>query len=151
MTPGAVDGPPAKVPMPRVGVGVIVENRDGLILVGRRLGTHAPYVSILGGHLETGETFHEAACRETLEETGLVIRSSRVVALTNNLETFAAEGVHYVSVILHTSDFDGEPALLEPDRCEGWFWADPADLPLPHFEPSRIGVRCWLEGRFTGE
>lgn len=134
-----------------VGVGVIIENSEGFILVGRRMGGHAPFFSILGGHLEAGETFAGAACRETLEEAGIVIASPRVVALTNNLETFAAEGLHYVSVILHTSVFEGEPRLMEPDRCEGWRWVDPSDLPEPHFEPSRIGVKCWLEGRFVEE
>jgi len=129
---------------PRVGVGLIVENSDGKILVGRRLGGHAPYYSILGGHLELGETFEAAVIREALEEAGIQVENPRFITVTNNLETFRSEGVHYISIIMHTDAFTGQPRLLEPDRCEGWQWVDPHDLPEPHFEPSRLGVGEWL-------
>ena len=39
----------------QVGVGIIVVNHQGHILVGERCGQHAPYWSIPGGHLEAGE------------------------------------------------------------------------------------------------
>ncbi len=38
-------------------VGVIVENAQGEVLVGRRTGSHAPKHSIPGGSLEIGENF----------------------------------------------------------------------------------------------
>ncbi|PKK88753.1 MAG: ADP-ribose pyrophosphatase [Candidatus Wallbacteria bacterium HGW-Wallbacteria-1] len=132
---------------PRVGVGLIIENRDGKILVGRRIGSHAPHYSILGGHLELGETFEAAATREALEETGLQIENPVFITVTNNLETFQNEGVHYISIIMHTDSFTGIPKLMEPDRCEGWQWVDPESLPEPHFEPSRIGIEEWLRQR----
>lgn len=39
---------------PRVGVGVILTNAQGQVLLGKRKGSHAPYWSIPGGHLELG-------------------------------------------------------------------------------------------------
>ena len=44
----------------KVGVGVIIQNADGKILIGKRKGSHAPFYSIPGGHLENGESFEEA-------------------------------------------------------------------------------------------
>ena len=44
-------------PYPRVGVGVILVNHQGQVLLGKRKGSHAPYWSIAGGHLELGESF----------------------------------------------------------------------------------------------
>lgn len=41
---------------PRVGVGVILTNSQGQVLLGKRKGSHAPYWSIAGGHLELGES-----------------------------------------------------------------------------------------------
>jgi len=73
---------------PKVGVGVIIENNEGKILIGKRLNSLAPYYSIPGGHLELGETFESAATREIKEETNLNIRDPKVIAVTNNLETF---------------------------------------------------------------
>ncbi|WP_368165515.1 NUDIX hydrolase [Aeromonas sp. R6-2] len=130
---------------PRVGVGVILESPSGQILMGRRKGSHAPYWSIPGGHLECGETFETAAAREIEEETGLRIEAPRVVALTNNLDTWRESGLHYISVILHAR-VDGEPELREPDKCEGWCWCDPRALPEPLFDACRQGVAAWLAG-----
>ncbi|WP_339058684.1 NUDIX hydrolase [Aeromonas jandaei] len=133
-------------PYPRVGVGVILTNRDGLVLLGKRKGSHAPYWFIPGGHLELGESFESAAIREVAEETGLAISAPEVVAVTNNLETWRESGLHYISVTLHARA-DGEPQLLEPEKCEGWVWCDPRALPEPHFDASRQSIACWLAGR----
>ncbi len=83
-----------------VGVGVIIVNQQGEVLLGKRCGQHAPYWSIPGGHMEAGESFEQAAQREILEETGLYINEMHVVALCNNLATWRAEGKHTVSVCL---------------------------------------------------
>jgi len=51
---------------PKVGVGIIIQNTKKEILIGKRIGSHAPFYSIPGGHLENGETFEEAAIKEIL-------------------------------------------------------------------------------------
>ncbi|MGL5030843.1 MAG: nucleotide triphosphate diphosphatase NUDT15 [Aeromonas sp.] len=130
---------------PRVGVGVILLNDQGWVLVGRRKGSHAPYWSIPGGHLELGESFEAAGIREVAEETGLQISSPTVVALTNNLATWRESGLHYISVTL-LAQAKGDPQLLEPDKCEEWIWCDPTMLPEPHFDASRQSIACWLAG-----
>lgn len=131
---------------PRVGLGVIVVNEEGKILVGKRRGSHAPHYSIPGGALELGESFEDGAKREVAEETGLVINNPKVVAVVNNLETYKSEGVHFVSAILLAESFEGTPKLVEPDKCEEWLWCDPANLPEPHFYASRVGIECWKNG-----
>jgi 8-oxo-dGTP diphosphatase len=133
---------------PRVGIGVILVNHTGQILIGKRKGHHAPYFSIPGGHLECGETFEEAAIREMKEETNLDISTPKVLCITNNLCTYREEGKHVVSVCLVATAFSGELQLMEPDKCEGWQWCDPLELPMPHFEASRLAVACYLEQCF---
>ena len=71
------------------GVGVIIVNPQGEILLGKRCGPHAPFWSIPGGHLEAGETFEQCAQREIAEETGLLIDPPRFVGVSNNLQTGA--------------------------------------------------------------
>ena len=138
---------------PQVGVGVIIEDEtSGKVLIGRRIGSHAPYYSIPGGKLELGETFEDAAMREVGEETGLEIATPRVIAVTNNLETFRNEGVHFISVILHTTHFLGQVQVREPDKCSGWGWYYKRHLPEPHFDASRFAIRCLLDQKpFVGE
>ena len=136
------------MPQPRIGIGVIIENQNGEILVGKRKGSHAPYFSIPGGSLEIGETFESGAIREVLEETGLQISNPRVINVTNNLRTFRESGKHFVSVNLHTTQFTGTPQVMEPLKCEKWFWCDPNDLPKPHFDASEFAVACYLQETF---
>ena len=130
---------------PRVGLGVIVENDSGLILVGKRIGSHASYWSIPGGHLELGESFEAGAKRELKEEFDIDIEKPKVIAVTNNLRTYKTEGLHYISVILWAKNFRGEPRIMEPDKCAEFTWCDPHELPQPHFDASELGVQCWLE------
>ena len=133
---------------PRVGLGVIVVNQDGQILVHRLIGQHAPYYSIPGGLLEVGESFEAGAIRELHEECGIELQAPKVIALTNNLETYHSEGLHAVSVILLAKDYVGKPVLREPEKHSELLWVDPHHLPEPHFEASRLGVSCYLAGTF---
>jgi mutator protein MutT len=130
-----------------VGVGVIIVNKEGQILVGKRKGNYAPRYSIPGGHLELGETFEEAAIREVKEETGLEIKDPKVIAVTNNLETFQEEGRHYISLILIARKFKGKVGIFEKRKCQEWLWCDPHHLPIPHFDASRLGVECYISGQ----
>lgn len=129
---------------PRVGTGVIIVRNDGKVLFMKRKGSHAPYYSIPGGKLQLGETFEECVIREVQEELGMTINNPKVIAVTNNLQTYQEEGVHYISVILLATSFVGAPEIKEPDKCEEILWTDPTKLPLPHFDASQLGIECWL-------
>lgn len=133
---------------PILGVGIIIVNKEGNILVGKRIGGHAQKYSIPGGHLELGETFEQAAIREVKEETDLDIFSPKVISISNNIETFKEEGVHYVSVILVAKEYSGELKNMELTKCGGWNWVNPKELPEPHFDASALGVKSYLEGSF---
>lgn len=133
---------------PKVGIGVIIVNSDGRILVGKRINSHAPYYSIPGGHVEIGETFEDCAVREAKEETDLDIKNPEIIAVTNNLETYRNEGLHYVSIAMLATNFSGELKIMEPEKCGEWLWVDPNNLPMPHFDASRMAVECYLENVF---
>jgi ADP-ribose pyrophosphatase YjhB (NUDIX family) len=132
---------------PRIGMGIVLEH-EGRILVGLRRGWLKGLYSIPGGLLHPGETFEEGTIREIQEETGLHVIEPRVIAITNNLETFRETGRHHISVILWSDQFRGEPRVMEPEKCAGWSWCDPRALPEPHLEGSRKGVECLLGGAF---
>lgn len=84
-----------------------------------------------------------------LEETGLPITAPQLVSVCNDLETYAQSGRHYISLTLLARVNEGdEPVLREPDKCAGWIWCDPHQLPEPHFASSRDGISNWLAGRF---
>ncbi|PIP75863.1 ADP-ribose pyrophosphatase [Candidatus Kuenenbacteria bacterium CG_4_9_14_3_um_filter_39_14] len=133
---------------PKVGVGVIILDKEGKVLIGKRKGSHAPYYSIPGGSLDFSETFEGCARREVKEEANLSIKDPQVIAVTNNLETSRKEGVHYISVILLAKGFSGDLKIMETDKCEQWLWADPNNLPRPHFDASARAIKSYLAGKF---
>ncbi len=132
-----------------VGVGVIITNPQGQILLGKRSGQHAPYWSIFGGHLDLGETFEACAIREIAEEIGIEIDTPQLVGISNNLLTFQEEGKHTVSICMQV-EYSGDRAakIMEPEKCAQLMWASPDELPEPHFEASRNAIALWQSGQF---
>jgi 8-oxo-dGTP diphosphatase len=117
---------------PRVGVGVIVL-RDGLVLLGKRRGSHgAGTWALPGGHLEFGESVAQCAKRELEEETGLSLQAAVSGPYTSDV--FAAEAKHYVTLFVIGSA-RGEPQVREPGKCSAWQWFRWSDLPQPLFQP----------------
>jgi 8-oxo-dGTP diphosphatase len=130
---------------PKVGIGVLVF-KNGWVLLGKRKGTHAANVYAgPGGHLEHMESFAECASRETREETGIEIENIRFLCLTN-FKTYAPE--HYVDIGLVADWRNGQPKVLEPDKCEGWDWYDLDSLPPPLFEVEKNYIEAYKTGRY---
>ena len=124
---------------PQVGVGVLIL-REGKLLLGRRKGSHgAGDWSAPGGHLEFGESPEDCAQREVLAETGLVIGKLHNAALVSDI--FPDVNMHYITLLLVAHESQGEPQLMEPEKCEGWQWFEPNALPQPLFAP----LRTWIE------
>ena len=133
-----------------VGVGVVVHNKNGQVLVGKRMGNHAPHWSIFGGHLEMGETFEQCAIREIKEELGIDVSNPQIFGVSNNLHTYQAEGKHTISICISVeyNSENGAPRNMEPHKCEAITWVSPEDLPQPHFEASKNAIHMWMAGSF---
>lgn len=116
---------------PKVGVGVIII-KDNQILLGKRKNAHgAGFWAPPGGHLEFGESFEQCAKREVLEETGLDIKNIVQGPITNDI--FLDESKHYITVFMIAQHTQGEAQVLEPHKCEGWYWYNINNLPSPLF------------------
>ncbi len=116
---------------PRIGLGVIVLDRNK-ILLGKRKNTHAEGTwAPPGGHLEFGETPEQGAKRELFEETGLQAQGIRRGQWTND---FIGEK-HYVSLFMHVTSFSGTATVQEPEKCEKWQWFPLSNLPSCLFLP----------------
>ncbi|MFH0962347.1 MAG: NUDIX domain-containing protein [archaeon] len=136
-----------------VGVGVLVLNKDGKALLGRRNPDPKKATSLLkgagtwtlpGGKLDFGETFEQGAAREVLEETGIRVGKLKVICVNCD----RAEGIHFVTIGLLCEGFSGEPIVAEPEEIIEWRWFSLADLPAPLFPPSAKLIRNYLAKEF---
>lgn len=117
---------------PRVGVGIIVI-KEGKVLLGKRIGAHeSGCFSSPGGHLEFKETIEGCARRELAEEVGLKALSLKLGPWT---EDVINDEKHYISLFVFVTEFEGEPQLLEPHKCQGWDWYAWDELPSPLAKP----------------
>jgi len=118
-------------------MGVLVMRR-GRVLLGRRRGSHGEgYYAAPGGHIEFGESFEQAACREVLEETGMEIADLRLLSVGNYVFKREDGERHYIDVDFVCEAPIGEPQLKEPEKCDSWDWYDLDDLPQPLFIVTR--------------
>jgi 8-oxo-dGTP diphosphatase len=124
-------------------MGILVR-RDERVLLGRRRGSHgAGFYAAPGGHIEFGESFAAAARREVREETGLEITGLRLLSVGNYLFDGSR---HYVDVDFVCEAPHGEPQLCEPEKCEGWAWYEPDQLPEPLFIVTRRMIESLRSG-----
>lgn len=126
---------------PRVGIGVMIQNKEGEILLGLRKGSHgAGEWSFPGGHLEMGETVFETAKRETKEETGLDINKFELISVADEMRYLESDGKHYLNVGVKGLYEGGEPIVMETDKCEQWKWFNIDDLPTNIFESTELMI-----------
>ncbi len=70
---------------PLVGVGVLIQDDERYLLIKRAAEPDAGLWSVPGGMVELGERAAEAAKREALEETGLVVEIAGVLGVVDKI------------------------------------------------------------------
>ena len=115
---GSVAGPRE----PRPAVGAVVFHDGRVLLVRRGRPPAAGQWAIPGGRIEWGETLQQAAEREILEETGIVIRAGEPVYTFDSItrDTQGTIQFHYLIVDLAAEYLSGEPRPGDDAREARW-------------------------------
>lgn len=124
---------------PGVGVGVIVE-REGKVLLVRRVKHGAGSWSSPGGYVDLGEAPEHAAVRETREETGIRLAGATFLGVTNDVHP---DGKHNLTLWFAGWDPEGEATVVAPDETDAVDWFGWDALP----EPCYLPLRSYLDGR----
>ncbi len=113
-----------------VGVGVVLLDTLGRVFLAKRgpkASNEAGTWEFPGGRVERGERLAQAIKREMKEEYGITIEvDDQPFYVCDHI--IPDEGQHWLSPTFLGRIIEGEPTILEPDKCSAinWFW--PSEL-----------------------
>ncbi len=134
----------------KAGVGLIITNPEGEILLERR--SDNGRWGLPGGGMDPGESVTRTAVREAMEETGLAIRvteligvysdpaDGRVVTYPDNQDV-----KHLVDTVLGAEVLSGEMKISEESLELKWF--EPGTFPEDLIPPARRPLEDFVNGK----
>jgi mutator protein MutT len=129
---------------PRVGVGAVVLDQQGRILLQlRKKPPEANHWSIPGGRVEFMETVENAIVRELKEELGIVVEVVALLCVTNHI--VPSDDAHWVSPAFHVRVVSGEASNLEPHATKEMRWFPISELPAELTVTTRSALTAYLE------
>ncbi len=132
-------------PILMVGAAILVVDRQQRLLLMKRSdsGCWGPP----GGATEPGERVEEAAKRETLEETGLMIHSMNLFGVFSGPELYYkypnGDEVYNVTIVYLSRDFTGwsdQPVITLDHEHTEWGWFDKEHIPADISPPMRPSI-----------
>ncbi len=139
---------------PRVGVGIMILNERGEVLLGKRHDDAEKASSDLhgegtwtmpGGKLDFQETLIDGVIREVAEEIGVNIPKENLEVLC--VQDDMVPDNHYVTIGFICRDFKEEPRVMEPEEITEWKWYNLNSLPEKFYPPSAKMIKSFLENK----
>ena len=115
---------------PVVGVGAVVVDRGRVLLVKRARPPLAGEWSLPGGAVEIGETLSAALQREVLEETGYVVRATKLLAVHDKAKHDHPPAFWYVYKLFVLCELEGGAPTASHETLEVGFFGPTALPPL---------------------
>ena len=122
-------------PIIMAGACVIVRNEKGHLLLQKR--SDSLDWGTIGGALELGESFEEAAERELFEEAGLTADRFKFVTVLSGKDMYYkyphGDEVYNALVVFEAEGVRGEPVVNDEEGLELAYF--PPDQPIPNLNP----------------
>jgi ADP-ribose pyrophosphatase YjhB (NUDIX family) len=125
---------------PVVGVGAVIVQEGGVVLIKRRFEPLAGQWSLPGGTLELGETLEAGVAREIREETGLEVEVGPVIEVFDRILLDPDQRVRYHFVLIdYLCRPTGGTLVAGSDVAEAVL-ASPGELPRFRMTPKAVSV-----------
>ena len=122
----------------KVAAGVIVEQEGKVLLVRRKMKPRQALWTFPGGFVDFDETPAEAAVRECLEETGLVVEITNLLDVVGGQEH---EGGADIVIVYRARQIGGK--LQADDDVDRATFFSPGELPPLAFRATREALETW--------
>ncbi|MBU0998424.1 NUDIX domain-containing protein [Patescibacteria group bacterium] len=120
---------------------VVLNKKKDKVLLGKRINCFAAgTLGVPGGRAHRNEKLEATVKRELKEETSLISNNFKYIGVVRDVysdNTF----VHFAYLC---TDYKGEVALMEKDKCEGWEWYLFNKLPKNIFPAHKAAVEMCL-------
>lgn len=125
--------------------------KEGQVLLSRRFqtGYEDGNYSMPAGHLDGGETLTEAMVREAKEEVDVVVKREEL-ELKHTMHRKASNHER-VDFFFTAKNWQGEPKIMEPHKCDDLKWFPVNDLPQNIIPCVRQAIELILSDKFYSE
>jgi ADP-ribose pyrophosphatase YjhB (NUDIX family) len=130
---------------------VFIIFRDGnKVLLSKRANTahEDGNYSMVSGHVDAGESFIEAAMRESEEEAGVKFEAQNLKL--EYILHFTRPDRTYISTFLSVDTWQGEITNKEPEKCDDLAWFDIDNLPENTVDYVRFVIQEIQKGKNFG-
>ncbi len=119
--------------------------RDGKVLLQRRFqtGWQDGNYGVIAGHIDGNETIRHATIREAKEEAGIEVANDDLYVV-HTLHRMAENKKEYIDFFLTTEKWEGEPQIMEKDKCDDLQWFPLTALPENMVSYVRSGLEKYL-------
>lgn len=124
----------------------LILKKDNKVLLGRRKNTtyFDGWYGTPAGHIEAGELPIMAVIRETKEEIGISIDPKDVKQVHTMYRTAHDETGDRADYFFNAEKWEGEPKIMEPDKCDDLQWFEINKLPenlVPHEKDAILNIK----------
>nr|WP_255669109.1 NUDIX domain-containing protein [Aeromicrobium duanguangcaii] len=134
-----------------VAAAYVILRRGDEVLLQLRAGTgyRDGHWAVLAGHVDPGESVHEAAVREAYEEAGVTIDPADLRPLTaiHRFERGGPQVEQRLDAFFEVTGWTGEAGLQEADKAAEMRWFRLDDLPEPTVPHERDVLDLLAAGR----
>lgn len=116
----------------------LIITKENKILLQKRKGSKLwpGYYALPAGHIEKGENQYEALIREAKEELDISItikdiKKTYIVLRKNHFKIDNKLLEPYIDYYFEVEKYEGEPKIMEKDKCSELIWEKIENLPEP--------------------
>ncbi len=128
----------------RLGVFVILIQNNRVLLGKRKNAYKSSFYGFPGGRLKLTESLIDSAKRELLEEIGVEAIDLKYIGVIRELQ----EGYNFIHFGFVCNKYIGDIRTMEPDKCEGWEFYSPDQLPTKTL-PAHIAGSKLLKSKLS--